>query len=215
MEQVTQPEIVNPCPNNPLPSQEKKIILIMGIRGTGKSTKVKEILSERKRVFIYDTLGEYTSGVIIQDLATLSDVWLKVYDKNFKIIYQPINPVEDFSLICDLVFECGDMTFCIEEIDTFVPNNPQGLDFNFCNIVQRGRHKNIELIGITQRPYTIPPLLRSQCKRLISFRQFEQRDIDWIAAMIGGKAEEISDLKPFEYLEFDNGNINKGKTRKI
>lgn len=187
----------------------------MGIRGTGKSTKVKELLAERKRVFIFDTLGEYTQGIIIEDIKTLSDTWLKVYDKNFRIIYQPINPVEDFALICDLIFECGDICFCVEEIDTFLSLNPVGLDREFLQIVQRGRHKNIELIGVTQRPYAMPAILRSQCKRLISFRQFEQRDVDWLAGLMGNDAKNIPALVQFEYLEWDNGIITKGKTKKI
>ena len=173
-------------------------------------------MSTRKRILIFDTLCEYTSGVICQDLHELAKIWrhLSVANKDFKIIYQPLNFTADFPIICELVFDHGDMTFCVEEIDTFLSRNPEGLDAAFLNIVQRGRHRGIELIGITQRPFAVPPILRSQCKRLITFRQFEDRDITWLSGILGDRALEVPDLKQFEYLEMDNDTIEKKRTEK-
>ena len=162
---------------------------------------------------IYDTLGEYSRfGVVVQDFKTLADFWYNKVNDNFKICYQPANPAKDFSIICELVFSCGDMTFYVEEIDTFLSINPQGLDDNFLNIVQRGRHKNIELIGITQRPYSIPALLRSQAKVFYIFNQTETRDIDYLKMIIGNRANEIRDLPTFHYIMDDDGTISSGVT---
>lgn len=194
---------------------EKKIILVIGQRGTGKSTIARQLIKDVKRLLIYDTLGrDYFDGVCIDNITTLNETWRKVYDKNFRIIYQPLNPREDFAYVCDLVFKCGDMTFLVEEIDTFVPLDPRSIDSEFLMLVQRGRHQEIELIGITQRPYAIPAILRSQCKDLYTFYQFEQRDIEWLRGIIGNTAEEVPSLKQFEYFHWENGNINKGKTVK-
>lgn len=163
-------------------------------------------------MLVYDTLNEYEEGIICESKTTLCDIWSKVHGNNYKIVYRPINPLLDFDFICELVFACGDITFVVEEIDTFLSLSPAGLSHNFLNIVQRGRHRDIELIGITQRPYTMPAILRSQCKELYSFRKFEQRDIEWLRGIFGNRAEEIKTLEQYEYLSFVDNHIDKRKT---
>lgn len=147
-------------------------------------------------------------------MKTLCETWGKVHNGNYKLVYQPANPLDEFGDICELVYDCGDITFLVEEIDTFLSLNPAGLDRRFLNIVQRGRHRDIELIGITQRPYTMPAILRSQCKELYTFRQFEQRDIDWLRGILGHQADEVKNLKQFEYLHYSDGEITRGNTVK-
>jgi hypothetical protein len=193
---------------------EKKKILVLGMTGTGKSTLIRELIKDKKRLIVYDTLGEYTEGgAVVYDYATLCQALTKLHDKTFRIIFQPLNPCREFSAVCDIIYSIGNICFAVEEIDTFLCLNASGLDDNFLNIVQRGRHNDIELIGVTQRPFTIPAILRSQCKALYTFRQFEQRDIDWIKGMIGAEAEKVRDLKNFEYLHYENGAITYGKTK--
>jgi energy-coupling factor transporter ATP-binding protein EcfA2 len=192
---------------------EKKIITITGQRGSGKSTLVKQILPSKTRLLVYDTLGEYNAhGVVINNLPDLAKFWTTTHRGNFKIIYQPLDPFGEFDIICRLIFECGNVCFCVEEIDSFISRSPAGLDYSFLNIVQRGRHKHIELIAITQRPFAIPPILRSQTKVFYSFCQMESRDIDWYKNIYGDSADELRNLKTFEYLVYDNGNVSNGKT---
>lgn len=192
---------------------EKKIVLITGQRGSGKSTYGKHKLKEYSRIIIFDTLGEYSKfGVVCETLKELAEFWDSKKDGNFKIVYQPLNPFDDFPILCDLVFSCGDMCFYVEEIDTFLASNTQGLDVEFLNLVQRGRHKNVELIGITQRPYSIPPILRSQAKIFVCFKQTESRDIDYLKNIFGQEAEKIRNLETFEYLKYEEGIINHSKT---
>lgn len=163
-------------------------------------------------VVIYDTLCEHTEGVICETPAELSRAWLSCIGKSAKIVYQPVDPLNEFSLICDLVYSSGDLLFVIEEIDTFLSINSKGNDFNFLNIIQRGRHRNIDVIGITQRPYSIPAILRSQAKIIYSFRQFENRDIEWLRQVFSEQAERARDLKQFHYLKYENGEITENYT---
>lgn len=166
-------------------------------------------------MIIYDTLCEYREGLVCEDLKTLCETWKKLNGKKYCLIYQPINPSDDFGEICDLVYKCGDVSFVVEEIDTFLTLNTSGIDRRFLNIVQRGRHRQVELIGITQRPYAIPAILRSQCKELYTFRQFETRDLDWLKGIIGESALQVKDLQRYEYIAFENGNIDKRKTKTL
>jgi len=153
--------------------------------------------------------------VIFYDKVELLEFWKRHYKDRFKIIYQPLNPTEDFDDICDLVFECGNLCFLVEEIDSFLSSNTSGLSNSFLNIIQRGRHKEIELIGISQRPYAIPPIVRSQCKELYSFCQKEPRDLEYLRGFIGNEAEQVKDLKNYEFIIWKNGKIDKSKTKKV
>lgn len=163
-------------------------------------------------MIVYDTLCEYSDGVICQDFKHLCEAWRHLNGKDYKLVYQPISPNEDFAAVCDLVYKCGNITFLVEEIDSFLTINTAGLDREFLNIVQRGRHREVELIGITQRPYAMPAILRSQCKELYTFRQFEKRDLEWLRGILGDRADEVEGLQQFEYIEFVEGSINKRKT---
>lgn len=184
---------------------EKKVSLILGQRGSGKSYLAKDLIKDVKRLIIYDTLGEYNTGISIENLDEFKQFFLKVYQGNFKICYQPVNPIIDFDAVCDIVFECGDLTFLVEEIDTFA--SAQGISDNFANIIQRGRHKNITLIGVSQRPFGIPRLITSQAKTIYSFIHREPGDLDYLKAYIGEDAEKIKELKQYEFLRWDNGTI--------
>jgi ABC-type phosphate/phosphonate transport system ATPase subunit len=188
---------------------EKKVILILGQRGSGKSYLARHLIQEIKRLIIYDTLGEYDTGINVENLNEFKEFFLKTYQGDFKICYQPVKPQDDFEAVCDIAYECGDLTFLVEEIDTFC--SAQDISENFANIIQRGRHKNITLIGVSQRPFGIPRLVTSQAKVIYSFIHREPRDLDYLKAYIGDEAEKIKDLKPYEFLKWDNGAITVSK----
>ncbi|MBA7523274.1 hypothetical protein ES705_15398 [subsurface metagenome] len=183
---------------------EKKIRLIFGKRGCGKSELARILCQDHKRLIIYDTLGEYTAGVIIEDLQALKEFWGLIYRGNFRIIYQPVDPEGDFDAICKLVNECGDLTFLVEELDRY--SRPLALSQPFKEIIQRGRHRNIELIGVTQRPHGIDKLLTSQAKEMFIFNTTEPRDIDYFKATIGYNVVcVIAGLQEYEYLKYQDG----------
>lgn len=193
-------------------SQEKKVILILGKRGQGKSFLVKHHLKEFNRFLVYDTLCEYTDGLIFTDFETLFKFWNEHLDGDFRLIYQPLQPDEEFSNICDLVYECGNMVFIVEEIDRF--SDSTHLPLEFANIVQRGRHRDITLIAISQRPYRVNRTLSSQVKELYTFQQSEPRDIDFISEFIGQDLDRVRTLPIYNYLHWtSDGRIEQGKEK--
>lgn len=175
----------------------------MGQRGSGKSYLAKSMLKNHNRYLIYDTLGEYEQGVFFDNLDKLKEFWLKVYQDNFRLIYQPTIPRADFDEVCDLVYTCGDMMFLVEEIDCFC--SAQDISLPFANITQRGRHRNITLIGVSQRPFGINRLVTSQAKEIYSFVHREPRDIEYLKFFIGSEAEKVRDLPRYHYLLWKGG----------
>ncbi len=97
-----------------------------------------------------------------------------------------------------MVYSVGDCVFLIEELDTFC--SPYEFSVEFANIIQRGRHRNIDFIGISQRPYGINRTISSQCKEIITFQQSEPRDITFLSMYIGKNVEAVRDLGQYEYL---------------
>ncbi len=70
----------------------KGMLAFYGRSGCGKTVLAMKLCQDHKRIITYDTLGEYTNGVIIEDLQALKEFWGKIYRGNFSIIYKPVDP---------------------------------------------------------------------------------------------------------------------------
>jgi len=193
---------------------EKKIILIFGKRGTGKSYLAEKLITSERRLFIFDTLGEYESGVIFdnENIDQCLEFWRHVYYNDFRIVYRPLKPDAEIDNIAELVFVLGNLTFVVEEIDCYCTSFQ--ISDSFAHIVQRGRHKNITLIGVTQRPFGIHRLLTSQAKEIYVFGTNEPRDRDYLKQLLGQEIEaKLDQLKQYEYVHWqeDNPGLEIGK----
>ncbi|MFZ2146957.1 MAG: AAA family ATPase [Sedimentisphaerales bacterium] len=185
---------------------EKKIILIFGKRGSGKSYLAKKLIDKELRLMVFDTMSEYEGGVIFgtEEHERLLEFWRQVYRQNFRIIYRPIKPDAEIEKICGLVYTLGNCCFLVEEIDCYCTSYQ--ISDTFAAIVQRGRHKNITLIGITQRPYGIHRLLTSQAKEIYIFNTNEPRDREYLRTLLGQEIEQkLDSLKQYEYINWQDG----------
>jgi len=185
---------------------EKKITLIFGKRGTGKSYLANKLILSERRLLIYDTLSEYEAGVIFdtEHAEQFKEFWRHVYRRNFRLVYRPLNPEQEIDEIAELVFALGDMTFLVEEVDCYCTSYQ--ISDAFAHIIQRGRHKNISLIGVTQRPFGINRLLTSQAKEIYVFGTNEPRDRDYLKLLLGEQIEpKLDELKQYEYVRWSEG----------
>ena len=185
---------------------EKKITLIFGKRGTGKSYLAGKLIEAERRLLIYDTLSEYENGVIFttEQREQFFEYWRHVYRRNFRLVYRPLNPQDEIDEIAELVFSLGDMTFLVEEVDCYCTSFQ--ISDAFAHIIQRGRHKNISLIGVTQRPFGIHRLLTSQAKEIYVFGTNEPRDRDYLKLLLGEQIEaKLDHLERFQYVRWQEG----------
>ncbi len=185
---------------------EKKITLIFGKRGTGKSYLAAKLIQAESRLLIYDTLGEYMDGVVFdaEYAERFKEFWRHVYRGNFRLIYRPLNPEAEIDEIAELVYLLGDMMFLVEEVDCFCTSYQ--ISDAFAHIVQRGRHKNISLIGVTQRPFGIHRLLTSQAKEIYIFGTNEPRDREYLKLLLGEQIEaKLDQLEQFQYVHWQEG----------
>jgi len=185
---------------------EKKITLILGKRGSGKSYLANKLIENEPRLVIFEVMSEYKNDVVFdaENYDLFLEFWRKVYVGRFRIIYQPIKPDDEIEKIGELVYNLGQCCFLIEEVDCYCSS--QSISDNFAAIIQRGRHKHIRLIGITQRPYGIHRLLTSQAKEIFIFNTNEPRDREFLRILLGQEIDsKLDTLKPFEYVHWQDG----------
>lgn len=193
----------------------REVVLITGKTGSGKSTLFRKMLSDTKRLIIFDTISEYQElappfpAARIKSLHLLYECLAKNHQKNFRIVFDPEDPEQVITLnngnqitifeeACKLIYtHLDDVIVGIEEISNFMTGTkvPEYLR----KIVRFGRHSSISIYATTQRPADVHPLIRAQMTKLISFKQHEPRDIDWLKQVIGESALELKDLKQFTW----------------
>lgn len=184
---------------------ERKVTLIIGKRGSGKSYLARHLLQSEPRSVVFDTMGEYTEGVMFgpENFPDLLLFWKHVYRKPYRIIYRPIDPEAEIGRIAENVFTVGNVTLLVEEVDCFV--SPYKIDPGMAHIIQRGRHNNISLIGVTQRPFGIHRLLSSQAKKIMVFNTNEPRDREYLRMLLGQEIEgKLDQLKQYEFVEWSD-----------
>jgi len=185
---------------------EKKITLIFGKRGSGKSYLAEKLIENEPRLIMYDIMSEYKNGVVfdIENYNEYLEFMRKVYRGRFRIIYRPIKPAEEIERIGEIVFVLGNCCFLIEEVECY--SSPYQISDNFAAIIQRGRLKNIKLIGITQRPFGIHRLLTSQSKEIYIFNTNEPRDREYLRTLLGQEIDSKLDaLQQYQYVHWQDG----------
>jgi len=181
---------------------EATIAIVFGKRGSGKTVKATNLVADESRVLFYDTLcHDYTDGVIVDSLEELKAFWRKVYRGSFRIIYRPTDPQGDFPEICRLVYEAGDIYFVVEEVDMFFKGDTTSPEFR--QIIQRGRHARVSLVGVTQRPKGFGRLLTSQVHDFYVFRVTEPVDADYFRERLSQDAAgKLAGLGQYQYLHY-------------
>ena len=208
---------------------EKKIRLVIGKRGSGKSVLVKHMIRDERRLVIYDIMSEYTDAVTFDDgfrsLAHLDgtqreqlvEFWRRVYKQSFRLAYRPLRPKDEIDWLAQAVYALGDLTFVVEEIDAVC--TPFDMSEWMQAIIQRGRHVNIEMIGVTPAPFGIHRDLTRQAKDVFVFRTKEPRDIQYLRRLLGEEIEaKLLALEQYEFVHWSDhvdglqiGKVENGK----
>lgn len=145
----------------------ESLIFVAGGRGQGKSTYVKNLIRKRPRVIVFDVMQEYhleKGYTLVTSIKQLQGVMRK---KAYKVAFQPNTqeraPEVWLHVLSGFLFRYQDwyiskgkvppaLTLVVEEMSKSAPNEKQVKDNrNFDEMIDRGRHKEIEVIGVTQR----------------------------------------------------------------
>ena len=190
--------------------KRNKIFGVFGRKGSGKSHKIKKMISKYARVLVYDTMDEYTEMLAFYTWDELVSYLEKHKEGTFKCAYIPKDVKNDITKFCNAALIVGDCLTVIEEADLVC--NPAKIQDGFNSLMRRGRHSNVDIVFVSQRPYGINRLLTSQSDELICFKMNEKRDIDFITDFCGDNAKEaIQNLKKYHYLVWTDGDIKINK----
>lgn len=179
--------------------------MVIGKRGSGKSYLVKKMISQVDRLFVWDLMSEYDQGVVFgpENMRELIYFWQNFYRRQFRIVYRPINPQKEIVRMAELIYELGDLTFVVEEIDAIA--GTYSMPEQISAIIQRGRHKNIQLVGVTPAPFGINRDLTRQAKEVYVFSTNEPKDIEYLRGLLGSEIEsKIAALEQYQYVKWSD-----------
>lgn len=187
--------------------QQNRIIACAGRKGSGKSTKAREILEQIARLFCYDTMGEHRWIPDTFEHLDAAIVYLMETHKwdSFMGRYIPESDDEeaDFSEVCEVVYDQGNMMFAIEEV-VMLGCTPNYAPKKFKKIIRLGRHRNIDMLYTTQRLGECPRMLTAATDVFILFAHSEPRDLDTISERCGIEvAKKVAKFQDHDFLVWD------------
>jgi len=182
---------------------KNEVIFVSGQRGSGKSYWVQNFISKLSRFLIYDTLGEYEGAPRFEEIEDLLDYCERSGGGFLEAIYDPLNPQDDlnFSLFCRIARALGNIYVIIEEFDLFA--TPFSIPLELQALIKYGRHRGVNVLGVSRRPAEVSRLFTSQATRFILFRQIEPRDVQYFRSIVGTSADMLPTLEPYYFLDID------------
>jgi len=189
-------------------SSEAIVRVIFGIRGGGKTVKLRRLLMDCHRSVTINTLNRegFNNGVVFHTVPDLKEFWLKVYRKNFRLIFSPEHgdidkTAKEVGEICNLALACQDMTLAIEEMNVLFEDLRVPAEFN--KVVFAGREPGIELIGVAQQPVGFGSVMRSMTKEAFLFHTHEDSHLNIFRKLIGkDAAEAVRTLSNYQYVHW-------------
>jgi hypothetical protein len=162
------------------------VIGCVGLRGSGKSTALREIISCRPRLVVVDVMGEHNFGQRVADFDEAVEMLDAVQgQQRFALTLQPgrgdLADVVD--QVCDYVFGIGNLTLALEEVPHYATASsmPEGLEA----LARMGRHRHIDLVYTGQRFAELPRRLTATTDFFVLFGQREPRDLEALAERVG------------------------------
>lgn len=184
---------------------------IYGESGSGKTAWTEEVLlANKKRLLILDTLckdygnpefcqaNKIAYDLVTYDVREALDFLASHEEGDFRIVARC--PSDALQLLKVFVYNDADKralltdcTLAIEEISLLMDSTK--IPDELADIIVRGRHSRINLVGIAQVPTAqTHPLYRSQLNYLVSFRQTGKNAIQFFQDY-DEEAEKLRDLE--------------------
>ncbi len=192
---------------------QNRIVLVVGFRGSGKSTVAASILRANNGVFVFDPHVDPAYSWIpntartVEQLADYSRWRREVSPKRVWVRYVPdgrLDPFETLDEFCAWAWAWRNIWVCIEEVSEATRSpSAAGMPPELRQIVNQGRHKGINQIYCGLRYAEIPRPISAGADVQILFRSGEPLDLDSMRSRIGSEAtEKVQGLGQHEALVF-------------
>lgn len=204
--------------------RRNEITVIVGRKGSGKSTRARELLARASRRVIVDPMWEHTQGVIVKDFASLVSYIRPLRASSYAAVLRARNELDVMQTIGLTV--AGEpespplpgCTLCVDELDKLC--SPSTLPVELHDVVNYGRHYRVSLIGLARRPNKLHRDITANADRIVIGQTLEPRDVDYLTEFIGETlAARAKRLRRWEFvvwpddLETDSRDDAAGETR--
>lgn len=210
---------------------QRRILLVIGPSGAGKTRTVSELIEHIDRVAIFDMVkdSQYTDrkdvivisgrpkdfgrtiGAIKDALPSPNDNILKDQDKRFKVVYHPVAlKVEDnglvsspeLGMIVEMSQERGHMYLVIDEAHLFCNSYNCPKELMMATLI--GRHDELSLILVAQSFTGVHPAIRRNTDEIYFWKIIEPNELDAVKERCGKDVmQQVKDLRAVE-LDDDN-----------
>lgn len=210
-------------------NKDASITGVWGGRGSGKSTRIKEIIKGKDRVIALDPLGEYAAEGFIETHSlkelykVLSESWNeKRFGISLNLMHAP-DPAQTLRCLSgDLIAiqeayknEQDDrkITLVLDEMSLLVPNTTmQPNQRQFLNLCNLGRHYGVEIVGASQRLAQVHTDFRGNCAEHYFFRMSQAVDLT-AAKQVIKEADQLPTLAPHEFMHWSDAGVTRGKNQ--
>jgi hypothetical protein len=187
--------------------QQNKIIACAGRKGSGKSTMAREILQQCPRLFCYDTMGEHRwIPDTFEDLDKAMIYLMESYNhESFmgRYVAESDDEEADFSEVCAVVYDQGNMMFAIEEV-VMLGCSAGYAPPKFKRLMRLGRHRNVDMLYTTQRMGECPRALTAATDVFVLFAHTEPRDLEAIGERCGQDiSRKVASFQGHQFLIYD------------
>jgi hypothetical protein len=187
------------------PELQNRIVAIIGRKGTGKSTKLAEILASEDRILIFDPMAEHDFiPNNLQSLGELAEFFKWTKKKNeWAATFVPGEEIEqNIEDVSKMVYNRGNLAFAIEEVPLIC--SPGHLPKILGKLIRTGRHREIDIYWTAQRAGECSRTLTSLTDEFILYSQTEPLDLDAIAKRCtSAVADRVAALHGHDYLVWD------------
>jgi len=145
-------------------------------------------------------------------ITTTAELLDPAFDTRSLVIIPGVDPSVAESCF-QYVFACGNMVLLVDEVDLWLSHTRPSE--TLLSIIRYGRHRQIDLCAISQRPANVVRDLTAQADFIVMFQSTENRDVEYLAARIGrDSAEMVRNLPQFKPLIYSayTGGVVKGGT---
>ncbi len=186
---------------------QNRIIGIVGRKGSGKSSRVGDLLRYCPRFVVFDVMGEHAR----QDGKNLCESpgqlasflkWSRE-QKTFAGVYIPDGDLEEeIEEVSRGIYARGDLCFVCEEVPLYTQAGYMPPLFG--KLIRTGRHQQIDVAWTAQRAAEVPKTLTALTDVWILFSQTEPRDLSALADRCGPDiAERVAGLGLHDYFIWD------------
>lgn len=178
------------------------VVGLFGARGSGKTHKALEYLRQVRpaRVLIWDPMDQY--GPHARAVPSLAVMLKATAAEAFALRYVPRGTEKElrarFGAFCQIAYERRRLVLIVEELQMVTTPSWAPREWSDCTL--RGRHRELAIFGISQRPASVDKNFFSNATHLSTGRLAFPADRRCMAEVLDVPLERVTALTGFQYI---------------